>query len=112
MRLNQWDAALANRLVARLETTDEFPQITNLYIKSQGWGHRQPLHIAFGDANLSALAPEWSRVWFVNAVTGYNFIAADAHQRQMAIEYCDLNNHWPAIGSTTVENNLGIVCLD
>ena len=110
-RVNKWDAQQANRILARLETFPEFPQMKRLAV--QGGFTRYPARLptAFADLNMSSFAPGLFRNYTIQQTTGYKFLPPTRAQEALANDYCKTAPRWPASQSVTIIGVLGIVCL-
>lgn len=110
-KLNDWDMMTATRLVGRLEDASGFKNIRYAHISGGWWGYPAGLRTVTGNMNTSALGTAWSKVALLVVASGYRFQPADGKQQLVGERYCDTAPTWPEIGSTTVDGDLAIICL-
>ncbi|QRM28277.1 glucosyltransferase domain-containing protein [Microvirga sp. VF16] len=110
-RVNNWDAQQANRILARLETLQEFPQMKRLSVQGGFTRYRARLPTAFADLNMSSFAPGLFKNYTIQQTTGYKFLPPTPDQGKLAVGYCKTAPRWPASQSVTIIGVLGIVCL-
>ncbi len=110
-RLNLRDLAMANRILARVESAPGFLPTTPVAII--GVKAEYPLGFATSDMdmNYSAFGATWANLAILREVSGYNLQTADAGAMAAAGDYCRTTAPWPADGSVSMRNGVAIVCL-
>jgi len=111
-RINRWDGMLANRILTRLENHNLFRNTKYLYIDGGKWKYNSQLRTIKGDMNISAFYPSWSKIYFINKISGYNFLQANNIRIDIGHYYCLTVAPWPSNDAVTIINDLGIVCLE
>jgi hypothetical protein len=110
-RINEWDRAMAIRLISRLEMDDNFAEAKYLHVNGGWWGYPAVLKTVQGDMNTSAFNGP-VKVELLIQSTGYNFFPATKGEKAAKGEaYCSSAPKWPAAGSTRIDGDLAIVCL-
>ncbi|MDM0017553.1 glucosyltransferase domain-containing protein [Variovorax saccharolyticus] len=110
-RLNSWDKERANRIVSRLEQSPNFSEIKSIYLSDGAWGYPARLNTLQGDMNISAFAPEYSRVSLMLEASGYSFKKATGDLVSIGMAYCKNHRPWPHVDSVSVVGELAVVCL-
>ncbi|MGJ7519662.1 glucosyltransferase domain-containing protein [Variovorax sp. LT1P1] len=111
-RLNAWDGFEANRVVARIERLTGFKSDSQpIYVGGGSWRHSATLNTIQGDMNISAFAPENSKVPLLIEVSGYNFKSASGDEIVAGREHCARARAWPHEESISAINGLVVVCL-
>ncbi|GER13295.1 glucosyltransferase domain-containing protein [Variovorax boronicumulans] len=110
-RVNSWDRAEANRVIARLEQEEKFSRVEYVFVSSGSWHRSSRLNTIQGDMNISAFSPEYSRVPLLVEVSGYAFKKSSADQNMIGEKFCEKSKPWPDRGSISIVENLAIVCL-
>lgn len=110
MRVNLRDMAKANRIVSRLEALPGFSPTEGVAVVGGQWGYTSPLKTVQGDMNISALFAEWSKIYLLNEVSGYNFQPVPPDARGKAQEYCLTAPKWPASEAVARIDSFGVVC--
>lgn len=111
-RLYQWDVALTNRILARLETLPEFKEglATIVYVGARP--HSAPLPMAVNDMNTSALVASWSQAASFEQSTGYRLQRAPlAREVDLAAATCATSPRWPDQASVQIVDQVAIVCF-
>ena len=111
LRVNSWNRAEPNRVIARLEQQDDFSKIEYLFVSDGGWRHPSGLRTAQGDMNISAFSPEYSRAPLMVEISGYAFKRALGDRRLAGQKYCEKAKPWPNPESISIAGDLAIVCL-
>ena len=75
------------------------------------WGYPAGIRTMQGDMNISALYPAWSKTSVLISTSGYRFEQALGARKAQGEKYCETASPWPAIGSTSVVDDLAIICL-
>jgi hypothetical protein len=109
-RVNRRDQANANRMVARLEALPGFSPTEAVAIIGGFWGYPSPIPTAEGDMNISALYAEWSKLYVLNEVSGYNLKPAPPDAVEKAKAYCVAAQKWPAPESVAKLDSVSVVC--
>ncbi|MDQ0042403.1 glucosyltransferase domain-containing protein [Variovorax boronicumulans] len=110
-RLNSWDRAEANRIIARIEEQPDFSRIESVFVSGGSWRHSGRLRTIQGDMNISAFSPDYSKLPLLLEVSGYNFSKASGSQIVAGESYCSGAKPWPDKTSVSVIDNLAVVCL-
>jgi Glucosyl transferase GtrII len=110
-RLNMRDLAKANRIMARIESLPDHAQIRNVVVLGGSWRYDQPIHTAQGDMNISAFAPEWSRLAILNEISGNDFHEPAPDIKAKAVAYCRTAQKWPEAASVISIGAAAVVCL-
>lgn len=110
-RLNSWDKEQANRIISRLEQNPNFFEIKSIYLSDGAWGYPARLSTLQGDMNISAFAPEYSRVSLLLEVSGYSFKKATGDLASTGAAYCKNHRPWPHLESVSIDGELAVVCL-
>jgi hypothetical protein len=113
LRVNARDQHRMNRIIARLEGSPEFAQVSKLVIIGGSWAYQNAIPTAQGDMNISAIYPQWSKVALASEVSGYRFQPiygpSDTTASQKA---CEHSEKWPAMDSTHIVGSIAIVCMN
>lgn len=110
-KLNDWDLMTATRLVDRLEGSPDFRNIKYVHVSGGWWGYPAGLKTAGGNLNMSALWETWSKTELLIAASGYRFQGAKGEREVVGDSYCGTAPKWPEDGSTKVDGDLAIICL-
>ena len=111
LRINEWDRAMAIRLISRLEMDNNFNEAKYLHVSGGWWGYPAGLKTVQGDMNTSAFNAPVKTELLIQS-TGYNFLPATKGEKAARGEaYCSSAPVWPAAESTKVDGDLAIVCL-
>jgi Glucosyl transferase GtrII len=112
-RLNARDALKASRIVARLEMQPGFSEMAFVALIGKALGYYPLVYPTTDhDMNISALAPDWSRLAVLRELSGYDLKpAADEAQWNAAAAYCQKVKPWPGPESVAIQGRLAIICL-
>lgn len=110
-KINEWDRALATRLLTRMETLPRFTEAKFLHVHGGSWGYPAGLRTAQGDMNISATSPAWSKIAMIVFASGYRFEQALGDRKITGERYCESVSPWPASESVTIDGDLAIICL-
>lgn len=112
-RLNQWDAMMANRMIARLEMNPAYEKVKFIYVSkgSWPWPYTNKLRTANGDMNVSGLLVDYAKVPLLAEISGIYFKTATGSNLAIGEKYCTENEPWPHPRAVAVENELAIICL-
>jgi hypothetical protein len=110
-RLNRWDHAEANRVVARLEASADFVPGMPLAVVGSQWRYGFAGVAAWGTMKVSSLRASWSQPGVIEEATGYRFAAPSAQASNAAAGYCDGRKPWPAPDSVVILDGTAVVCL-
>jgi hypothetical protein len=111
LRINEWDRAMAIRLISRLEMDNNFNEAEYLHVSGGWWGYPAGVKTVQGDLNTSAFNAPVKAELLIQS-TGYNFFPTTKGEKAARGEaYCSSAPVWPAAGSTKVDGDLAIVCL-
>jgi hypothetical protein len=110
-RLNRWDHAEANRVVARLEASADFVPGMPLAVVGSQWRYGFAGVTAWGTMKVSSLRASWSQPGVIEEATGYRFAAPSAQASDAAARYCDGRKPWPAPDSVEILDGTAVVCL-
>lgn len=109
MRLNEIEMNMANRIVARMETFEEFSANATLVILGvPATGSIGSTGI--GDYNVPA-SVSFSKVLMFNEATGYTFTSPTSEQYEIAYSYIEEMNTWPKDKSVLYKDGMFIVRL-
>ena len=109
MRLNEIEMNMANRIVARMETFEEFSSDATLVILGvPATGIVGSTGI--GDYNVPA-SVSFSKVFMFNEATGYTFKDPTNEQYAIAYSYIEEMNTWPKDKSVLYKDGMFIVRL-
>lgn len=111
-RLNSWEKMKINRIVTRLEQMNDFSKVEYIFLSKGEWKYPAKLNSIHGDMNVSALAPEYSRVPLLIEASGYGFKPAAGAQIAFGESYCKSAPAWPSERSVSIVGNLAMVCLE
>jgi hypothetical protein len=111
-RLFNWDSALANRILARLEMLPEFEQgiQTITYVGARQHSAGPPTQA--GDMNHSAAVPVYSQAPMFEQATGVrlNRLPTMA-ETDLAKTLCAASAKWPDQASVRIVNRVAVVCF-
>jgi hypothetical protein len=110
-RLNRWDHAEANRIVARLEASADFVPGMPLAVVGSQWRYGFAGFAAWGTMKVSSLRASWSQPGVIEEATGYRFAAPSAEASEAAARYCNGRKPWPAPASVEILEGTAVVCL-
>jgi hypothetical protein len=111
-RVNRRDAALANRIVARLEGLPGFPQVEDAVLVGGEYQYAVRVRSQDLDMNISAFGAAWAKTPLLREVSGYAFgQPRDEAVKTQARAYCESAAPWPAEESVTILDRVAIVCL-
>lgn len=110
-RINTWDRATANRIVARLEAMPGFERVKYISIQGGSWGYHNQIRTMQGDMNISAFFPWYSQAALVSEATGYMFKPALKERLKFGEKYCEQTDSWPALSSIIIHEDLAVVCM-
>lgn len=109
-RLNNLEANLANRIVARMESFEEFSPDAKVYIVGRPNYHslNRTNYYCYNEPALAA----FSKIFVLNEISGYNFISPSEEDINKASLFLEEMEEWPAKNSCIyVENNMFIIKL-
>jgi len=111
-RLFNWDSALANRILTRLETLPEFKQgietITYVGVRQHSAG--PPTQA--GDMNHSAAVPVYSQAPMFEQATGVRlYRLPTVAETDIAKTLCAASAKWPDQTSVRIVNRVAVVCF-
>lgn len=109
MRLNEIEMNMVNRIVARMETFEEFSADATLVIGGVS-ATGTVGNTGIGDYNVPALA-SFSAVYMFNEATGYSFKGPTNEQYEIAYSYIAEMNTWPKDKSVVYKDGMFIVRL-
>lgn len=109
MRLNEIEMNLANRIVARMESFEEFSGDATLVIYGTPFTG-QIGETNLGDYNIPASAA-FSKVFLFNEATGYSFKMPTDSQYTIASNYINSMSTWPGENSVIYKDGMFIVRL-
>ena len=110
-RLNRWDSAEANRVVARLEASPDFAPGLPLAVVGSQLRHSYSDATVWGTLKVSSLRAPWSQPGVFEEATGYRFASPSPNQAATAQTYCAGTRAWPAPDAAVVRERIAIVCL-
>jgi hypothetical protein len=113
-RLNMRDLNKANRIVARIEELDPAAAVRRVaVVGGHAWYPVGPQRTMWGDLNVSAFAPEWSKVAVLREASGLDWLwATDPAEKEAALAYCAAVDPWPAADSVAVRGEVAYLCLE
>ena len=109
--VNQWDRMMGNRIISRLEMRPDFDNVKFVYIYGGSWHYPAKLRAVQGDMNISAFAPDYSKVRLLSEVSGYRFERATGSKASAGENYCKGKRPWPHEDSITVDDDVAFICL-
>ena len=111
LRANVRDSLETERLLSRLEAMPGFGSVESLAIVGGHWTWPSALDTAYYDGNISSMTHPWSKVIFIDDVTGYAFKGPTQAMIDAAGAYCAAAPVWPAEQSLAIRGDFAIVCL-
>lgn len=109
MRLNEIELNMANRIVARMETFEEFTAGATVAIVGVPETGKIGL-TGMGDYNIPA-SVSFSKVFMFNEATGYSFSMPTNEQYVQATDYMSKMDTWPGTNSVIYKDGMFIVRL-
>jgi hypothetical protein len=110
-RINAWDSAMGNRIVARIENLPRFPDVRSVHVVNSFYRYPSGPKCLQGDMNISSLGLSGLNTYVLNLISGYKWEKASAQEQHRAEGLCRLANKWPASDSVFTSENVAIVCL-
>lgn len=111
-RINARDAAMANRIVARLEAIPGLAEAHEIAVVGGYVTYPLLLRTIDHDMNISAFGATWSRAAIVREVSGLDlYEVSSGPSMSLALAYCQGADPWPAPTAVAIRGQLAIVCL-
>lgn len=107
LRINHWDAMLANRIAGRLESLPKYHDVRKIIIYGGAGSFRGQLKTSQLDLNISAFSKDWSKMSILSEATGIKIESESG--ASPAREKC--KSFWPEIDSIFIRDTTAIVCL-
>ncbi|MBU1118311.1 glucosyltransferase domain-containing protein [Patescibacteria group bacterium] len=107
IRMNSFDRALSNRIVAALEQNPNSDKVERIVILGE-YEHQQPVQSSFA---LDSFSKGYAKVHLLNEFTGYSFLKPNEADSEKANQACLKVSKWPNPESTMIFDDLGVVCL-
>lgn len=114
IRLNNRDRLFANRVLTRLETLPDFPQVDVVAIPTNGWPDPFRYEVwlqATRHGGGPAFSVNWAKVNILREISGYDLRNASASEMEIARDYCRKVEIWPAESSVVIRDQMAIICL-
>lgn len=111
-RVNVRDAAMANRIISRLEESEGFGEVERVAIVGYRWGFKAPIPSSTGSMNVSAFTFPFSNIALLNEIAGLRWEPALPEEQAKAECYCDQpDREWPSSEAIHVDGPVAIICI-
>ena len=107
LRVNQWDAMFANRILGRLEAMPDYNQISRIMIIGGSTGYERKLRTMQYGMNISAFSRDFAIGSLLSEATGKDLVTV----RQHSITYAACKAPWPSPDSIVIREGTVLICL-